>query len=271
MLVLGAALALWIGSAATARADYYGYAQEQVSNLAFTGATIGTVGTFSQSSASQIGVPSGSEGHTDPLDALQSYVGPSGRPAENTYTPLGLVHPDYIRGDSRITGAFTLNTVAEGFKVAPGSSAGAGAVSLSAPITLSSSGTVTLSFNFNELVSVIQTTIGGGVSASVTLEFDIQNSAGQLVFKSTPDLVNTSFSLTAPGSAGGVPSSGAISITSGTLAAGTYQATLTQKSNVFINAVPEPSSVVLSASAGCPLSCSSAAPASSSSSPRRTW
>jgi hypothetical protein len=242
MLALSAALALWAG---TARADYSGYAEQQISGLGFTGAAIGTLGTGSQSNASQSGVPSGNESHTDTLDALQSYVGPSGRPPENTYTPLGQVHPDYVRGDSQITSAFILNSVAEGSKTFPGSSAGSGSVSLSAPITVSSAGAVTLTFNYSNIVSVFQNSPAGSVSASVSFEFDIQNSSGANIFRSTPDAVNVSFSLTGPGTAG-ASSSGSVTITSGVLAVGTYQATLTEGSRVFINAVvPEPSSFVL--------------------------
>jgi hypothetical protein len=244
MIALGAALALTIASPGTARADYYGYAEQTITSLAFTGATVGTVGMGSQSSASQIGVPGGSESHTASLDALQSFVGPSGRPAENTYTPLGQVHPDYIRGDSQIVAPATLNSVAEGFKTFPGNSAGAGSVSLSAPITVTAAGTVTLSFNFANMVSVFQNSPGGSVAANVTFEFDIQNSSGTNVFRSTPDAVNVSFSLTTIGNAGAT-GSGSVTITSGVLAAGTYQGTITEGSNVFISAVPEPSSVVL--------------------------
>jgi hypothetical protein len=243
ILALGAALALMLGSPVTARADYYGFAEQTISNLVFTGATVGTVATGSQSNASQVGVPNGSESNVAVLDALQSFVGPTARPAENTYTPVGPVNPDYVRGDSQITGAGTLNAVAEGFKRALGTSAGSGSVSLSAPIVVSTTGVVTLTFNYANLVSVFQTNNGGSVAAGVSFDFNIQNSAGVSVFDSAPGVLNNSLSLTSPGSAT-TPGSGTISIST-TLAAGTYQATLIQGARVFINAVPEPSSVAL--------------------------
>jgi hypothetical protein len=249
MLSVAAVLAFVGGSARDVVADYfYGYAHQSYSSLALTGGTIGSFGTGSQSSAAQIGIPGGSEAHTDALDAIQSYVGPVGtRPAENLFTPLGQVNPDYIRGDSLISNAFGLSSVAEGYKVFPGTAAGSGSSTLSTSFTLTAPGTVTLTFNYSQLVSVIQSSLLGSVSASSTFDFNIHDAlSGQTVFDSSPNALNTSFSLTGTGSAGVVTNSGNFSITSSQLTAGTYQVTITEGSRVFIsNPVPEPSSLIL--------------------------
>src|SRR5207249_11608820 len=67
------------------------YSVEQTSSYSVTGATVGSLTLFSNSSASQTASPSGNEAHGDLADALESYVGPApGRPAENTFTPKGM-------------------------------------------------------------------------------------------------------------------------------------------------------------------------------------
>jgi hypothetical protein len=89
----------------------------------------------------------------------------------------------------------------------------------------------------------------GSVAADFKYNFNIQNSIGTLVFSSAPTAVNRSLSLTTIGNISD-PSAGSLSITSGVLSSGTYTATFSGSSHVFLNAVPEPSSYILLGSGG---------------------
>jgi len=233
-----------------ARASFYAYAVQQTSNYTFTGGTIGTLNPLSSTSSAQVGSPSGSEAHTGIFDALQSYVGPvAGRPAENTFTPLGQVNPDYARGDALITAAptpFTTNNVAESYMVtAGGNSAAAGSWAVSAPITVTTAGVVTLGFNYTNQLTLIHTGVPGGVvAADFGYTFTIRDSTGAVVFTSSPNAINADASLLAAGSIS-TPGSGTMSISSGVLAVGTYTASIAGSEHTFISSVPEPSSCVL--------------------------
>jgi hypothetical protein len=231
-------------------ASIYAYAVEQTSAYTFTGATIGVLTPLSSTSSAQVGSPNGSEAHTGTLDALQSYAGPiAGRPAENTFTPLGQVNPDYARGDALVTvppGAFTTNNVAESYMVSTGgNSAASGSWAVSAPITVTTAGAVTLGFNYTNQLTVIHSGVPGGtVAADFGYTFTIRDSTGAVVFTSSPNAINANASLLAAGSIS-TPGSGTISITSGVLAVGTYTASIAGSEHTFINSVPEPSSCVL--------------------------
>jgi hypothetical protein len=233
-----------------ARASFYAYAVEQTNTYTFSGATIGALTPLSSTSAAQVGSPSGGETHSGTLDALQSYVGPiAGRPAENTFTPLGQVNPDYARGDTLVTvppAAFTTNNVSESYMVtAGGNSAASGSWAVSAPITVTTAGAVTLGFNYTNQLTVIHTGVPGGtVAADFGYTFTIRDSTGTVVFTSSPNAINANASLSAVGSIS-TPGSGTMSITSGVLAVGTYTASIAGSEHTFINSVPEPSSCVL--------------------------
>jgi hypothetical protein len=249
------ALVLLCGLAGEARADLYGYSVLETSTYTLSGGTVGTISPNSLTSAAQLGSPSGSESHVGTQDALQSYVGAgAGRPAENTFTPKGMTTPDYTRADALIgSPIFSTNGVAEAFLSIGANAGGAGAWSSSLPITLAASGSVTLSFHYTDELSVVNTgSSPGAVQADFSYLFSIQNSAGNLVFISAPNAVNEAISLISLGSTT-IPGSGSLSITSGTLAAGTYTATISGANHVFMNdpvgtivpVVPEPSSFVL--------------------------
>jgi hypothetical protein len=242
------ALVLLAGLPGAARANFYAYAVQQTSNYTFTGATVGTFTPLTSTSAAQVGSVSGSEAHTGTLDALQSYVGPGGtRPPENTFDPLGLVHPDYARGDAQITiGPFGTKNVAESFLIGPGNSAGSGSWAVNAPITLTAAGVLTLGFNFTNQLTVRNTGVPfpGSAAADFSYTFTIQNAAGDTVFSSSPLAINKNASLTTIGTID-LPTSGPITITTGTLAAGTYTGTIAGSEHVFINSVPEPGSMGL--------------------------
>jgi hypothetical protein len=239
-----------VGGSSPARASFYAYAVEQTNTYTFTGATLGAFSPLSSTSSAQVGAPSGSETHSGTLDALQSYVGPiAGRPAENTFTPLGQVNPDYARGDALVTtppSAITTNNVSESYMVsAGGNSAAAGSWAISAPITVTTAGAVTLGFNYTNQLTVIHTGVpGGSVAADFGYTFTIRDSTGTVVFTSSPNAINATTSLTAVGSIS-TPGSGTISITSGVLAVGTYTMSIAGSEHTFINSVPEPSSCVL--------------------------
>jgi len=241
-------LAAFAGLTGEARANFYAYSVQQTSGYTFSGATVGTLTPLSSTSAAQVGNPSGNEAHTGGLDALQSYAGPAaGRPAENTFTALGQVNPDYARGDALVTAppsAFGTNNVAEAYMIGPGNSAGSGSWAVSAPVVLTTGGALTLTFNYTNRITLVNTgsPAPGAVAADYGYTFTIQNAAGAVVFTSSPSAINNNLSLGTTGSID-LPGSGSISITSTTLTAGTYTATITGSEHTFINTVPEPTSV----------------------------
>jgi len=246
-LVAGAvSFALALGLTGTARANFYAYAVQQTDTYTFSGATVGTLTPLSSTSAAQVGSPSGSEAHTGGFDSLQSYVG-AARPAENTFTALGQVNADYARGDALVTAApspFTTNNVAEAYMIGPGNSAGSGSWAVSAPVTVTTAGALTLGFHYTNRLTLNNTgsPFAGTVAADYGYSFTIQDSAGAIVFSSSPAAVNKNISQTTAGSVD-LPGSGTISITSDTLAVGTYTATISGSEHTFISSVPEPASL----------------------------
>jgi hypothetical protein len=248
-VAVAAALALLAG---TARADFYAYAVQQTTGYTFTGATVGVLSPNSISSAAQTATPAGADAHVGTTDVLQSYVGPAaGKPPENTFTPKGLTTPSYARGDALLSflpGTPVTSNVAELYMVDGGAGTNAGASgswSLSAPIAVTTAGALTLSFLYTNQLTVIHTgTPPGVVQASYSYTFTVQNAAGTVVFTSSPTAINNTISLLGPG-ATTLPGAGTMTITTGTLATGTYTATISGTETVFANAVPEPSTVVL--------------------------
>lgn len=251
-LLAGALVCVAFGLTSEARANFYAYAVQQTSGYTFTGGTLGPITPLSSTSSAQVGNPSGADAHTGGFDALQSYVGPVPRPAENLFTPVGQINPDYARGDALVTAApdaFTTNNVAEAYMVGPGNSAGSGSWAVSAAVTIATAGTVTLGFNYTNLLTVVNTgsPVPGTVIADYGYTFTIRNSAGTVVFQSSPTAVNNSVSLSTIGNIS-TPGSGSVSITSGTLGIGTYTATISGSEHTFINsAVPEPSTLISAA------------------------
>jgi len=252
--------------AGEARAAAYAYSYQQLSNFGFSGANIGTLTTSTSTSAVQGSgaIPSGVDGDVQPLDAREAYVGNAPVPAQNLFTPpVGQVNPDYTRGDVLIAVApsFTISNVAEGYLTPPGTGNSSGQWSVSAPITLTASGTVVLSFNFTNALQVVLTDGPGLASASYEFGYTIVGPGSTLAFTSSLTVVNNGISLVAPGSQSQPTSSGTLTITSGTLAAGTYTATITGSEKIFLSqtaVIPEPASVIilgsgLALSLGCTL------------------
>jgi hypothetical protein len=249
LLASSSALVVLLGMAGGARADIYAYATQQLSSFTFTGATVGTLVPGSTTTAVQVGTPSGSESHIGGADALESYVGPGPRPPENFFGQVGQVNPDYARGDTQIANLLpgvspTLTNVAEAFlHTQGGQSSGIGAWSLSAPFTVSAAGTVTLAFSYSNLLNLVNTSPGNSL-ASYAFDFNIRDAGNSIVFDSAPNAVNNGASLNSPGSVN-IPGSGTLSITSGTLAPGTYTGTISGTERVFLQAVPEPSPLAM--------------------------
>jgi hypothetical protein len=245
------ALVLLAGLPGEARANFYAYAVQQTSGYTFTGATVGTLTPLTSTSAAQVsGIISGAVAHSGTLSPGQSYVGLAGTaPLPLTFTPKGLVDPDYARGDSLITAApaaFGTNNVAEAFMIGPGNSAGSGSWAVSAPITLTAAGVLTLGFNFTNQLTLLHTgsPFPGTVAADFSYTFTVQNAAGAVVFTNSPAAINSNASLTIPGSIN-LPGSGSITISTTTLPAGTYTGTIAGSEHTFINSVPEPGSMGL--------------------------
>jgi hypothetical protein len=225
------------------------YSTQETDSYTFTGATVGLTSPLSSSSAASTGTPAGSESNTGTLDVGQSYVGPAiGRPAENTFTPVGLSLPDYVRGDALTTPLpiFTTNNVAEAFFTGSGNAAGSGSWAVTAPISLSAAGTLSLTFHYtNDLALAITGPAPGSVAADYNYTVTIRDSSGAVVYTASPDVVNNALSLIAPGAID-LPGSGILTITSGVLTAGTYTGSIQGSEHVFVDsAVPEPSSAVL--------------------------
>ena len=167
-LIAGALSVALLATQGEARASLYTYSTQQISNIGFTGGTIGALASSSTASAVS---DSGSEGHVNGADSLQSYVGPAPRPAENFFGQVGQTNPNFVRGDVLVSPTTTATTVAEGYLVGLGTSAGSGAFSLTGLLTVTNSGAVTLNFNYTNLLQVINT---GGTptnSASATYSF----------------------------------------------------------------------------------------------------
>jgi len=250
-----AALALLATLAGEARAASYAYATQSLNTFAFSstpaGATIGTLTTQASTSAVNTGgaIPSGVAGDTAAFDPAAAFVGLGGGPGQNVFTAVGPSNPDYSRGDALITSpGFATSTVGEAFMTPPARETGSGSFIVSAPITLTQAGTVTLTFNYTNDLNIFLTEGPGLASASNSFNFTITTLSGTtILFSSAPTAVNNSVSLTSVGSNDISPGAGSISITSGVLAAGTYNASISGASKVEVNQVlvPEPSSVVL--------------------------
>lgn len=242
------AIGLLAGAASGARADVYAYSTQTLDNFTFTGAAIQMpLTTSTQDSAILTGFPGAV--NQDPTDALVSFVGAANAGSAQNFFGQGgaLGSPSFARGDVRWAGGVA-STVAEGSLIVPGQASGAASFNISAFITLSAAGVVTLGFDYdNDLVAQIAGSYAGLAAANYSFNFTITNQAGNnVLFSSSPDEVNTSVSvIVSPGSI--IESaSGSVSITSTTLQAGTYLATITGSSQISLRqAVPEPTSVAL--------------------------
>jgi len=240
------ALALTLAWATPARASLYSYAQQQTSGYVVSGATLGPISPNSSSSSAQIASPTGFDSHVGTTDTLESYVGPPLKPGENSFVPKGTTNPDYSRGDALVTlaPAFSTNNVAETFLGGTGNAQGAGGWSASSTLTVpAGAGPASITFQYSN--SLIVTEAGaptGTVQATYSYNLNLQDTAGNIVFSTSPNQVNKSISLLTTGSTA-IPGTGALTITFPTLSPGNYTLTINGNEQVFANAVPEPTTM----------------------------
>jgi hypothetical protein len=250
---------LMTGIAGQAQANSYAFSSLQLSGYSYTGAaTVGTSTIGLNNVAIQTGVPNGS---ANTLDGSQAYVGPAGTaPSENTFTAKGTVNPDYVRSDSQATATVpssgVTNTVAEGFlTTGGGQSSGTTSIQISTPFTTTgTSSTVVLSFSAtSQLAATVTAPVPATAQANFTYNYTIKDSLGNIVFNSTSQtvpngLVNQSVSQTTLGSSTVPLTTTPVTFTATGLGAGSYTATITQTSVVFLTqaaAIPEPSSLLM--------------------------
>jgi len=266
LLGLLTGFAMMAGLAANARADIaYAYAEQTISNVSLTPAsgTLTAVGSLNTSTLDGATVNGNGVSKSDPLDALQSYFGPS-PPPENTFTrtatgvlPAGA---SFTRGDVQIA---NLNTAAVGNVVSesllngvgPASETGNSALTATFTFTPTATGTLSVGYNYANDIYVVTTGLGAA-SASYNFDFTIKDAAGNVVFLygSSPLSANTNLTLSAPPQGGEIIRSGHDTVTTGTLNAGTtYTLIFSEKTATSVSipaAVPEPGSMTLAALAG---------------------
>jgi hypothetical protein len=261
-----AASALVTGLAGSARADIaYGYAEQTISNVMLLPAA-GTLGgvTINNTSTTDGATTDGSGiSRSDPIDAPQTYFGPSA-PPENTFvrtaTGVNPGGPSFTRGDVQIaglgTGSPVGNVVSESMLNGTGPHSETGQSTLTATVTFtpSANGALTIKYNFANDLYVVATG-AGTATASYNFDFTIKDSAGNIVFRygSTPQSANTNLTLSSPPGGPEVFGNGMDTVTTGTLQAGqAYTLAFSEKTatSVTLAAVPEPGPIALAAVAG---------------------
>jgi hypothetical protein len=257
-----AASALVAGLAASARADIaYGYAEQTISNVALTPAsgTLGGVTIVNTSTADGATQDGSGLSKSDPIDAPQTYFGPSA-PPENTFvrtaTGTNPSGTSFTRGDVQIANLSTApmgNVVSESLLNGTGPHSETGNSGLTATVTFtpSATGALTIKYNFANDIYVV-TTGGGNATASYGFNITIKNSAGGIVASFAS--ANANLSLSSPPNGTELTNSGMDSFTTASsLTAGqTYTLVFseTTASSVTLAAVPEPGPIALAAVAG---------------------
>lgn len=247
------AIGLLVVTGPSARADAYAYSQQTLKNFVLSVTPTGALSTSTGSAASLNG--SGSS-HNDPTDTLQTFVGDGSlNPGENKFIQAGALGSNtFARGDAQWDPTFnggkgSISTVAEGAMNTYGTAAGSSDFNLTATLTLTSAQAVTLSFDWlNSLRVDYSGTLMGLAAANFDANFTVvfKNSSGTVVFDESPKDLNKSFSLIAAGSHAEMGLSGSILLTTATLAADTYTATITGGSQVSLEqVVPEPASMIM--------------------------
>jgi hypothetical protein len=242
------AVGILAAGALEARADVYAYSRQTLSGLIVQGTTVSSLTTSTQDSATLNG--SGpANGNT--TDAPQAFVGDGSlNPGQNFFGRAGAIgSPTFARGDVLWGGAAGgASTVAEGSISGYGEASGSASYTLTADFALGASGTVGLSFDFlnSAIVDFVGSSLGlAAADFNSNLTIVITDSNGEVVWDESPEELNSSLSLIAPGSlTDGV--GGTFTFMTGVLDAGDYTATLSGSSEIALRqAVPEPSSVAL--------------------------
>jgi len=266
LLGLLTAFALMAGLSANARADIaYAYAEQTISGVTLTpsSGTLTAVGSLNTSTLDGATVNGSGISKSDPLDALQTYFGPT-PPPENTFvrTATGVLPAgaSFTRGDVQIanlnTAAATGNVVSESLlNTTSGPASETGNSALTATFIFTPTNTSTLSVKYSYLNDIYVATTGlGAASASYNFDFTIKDAAGNVVFLygSTPQSANTNLALSAPPQGGEIIRTGTDTVTTGTLTGGaTYTLIFTEKTATSVAlSVPEPGSMTLAAVAG---------------------
>ncbi len=191
----------------------YAYAQQQITNLQLNGTnvTFGAVTWGTSTYANERANPPGtaaSTNFTSFADSIQSFVGTGPAPGQNSFTPYGLINNDYTRGDVLISntallaGTASLNSVAEGYLVAPpdemDTGSGNGSWSFSTSFKPTAAGaSINYSASFaNALRAVNYGPIFQSANAVYTFDFSITDTVlHQTVFRSSPTTVNSGTTL----------------------------------------------------------------------------
>jgi len=231
-----------LGLAAGAGADSisYAFAEQTISGVTVSGATVGALKTGTDSAATLGG---SGIAFSDPTDAAEAFLGAAPPAPQNffmRYAPslaAASALGTFIRGDTAVSPVISLSVVAESYlngNSSPGS--GHGGLDLTAPLTLSSSGPVTFSWNYLNDADVA-TSNGGSAQAVFKFNLTIKDITGNVVFSNSPSALN--LGVGSPPNGGEIHGSGSMSITSGTLTPGTYSATLSESADSFVS-VPSP-------------------------------
>jgi len=282
-----AAFALALGVTTHARADVaYAFSQQQISNLIVSSATGGV--TITASGSIQTGSNTGASfasgvSATDPVDAPQSYLGPTPVPPENffghvatfptadpvpagtapTGTTTGATLTNFTRGDSAFTAAtvnnlfttgVTTNNVAESFlNTGVLTASGTGGWSINASFTVSATTALNIGYGFNNSIYTIATGTAATAQANYHLGFVIRNASGSTVFESNPSDTNQTFG-SPPNISAMLNTSGNGAVSTGAttfLAGQVYTITIAGNENTFVRlSVPEPGPIALAAVAG---------------------
>jgi len=270
-LLVAAVLAMTVGAATCARADMtYAFAQQQAT---FTVNGAGITGSFSSSSTSAEATVNGSgSSNSDPVDALQAYLGAAPPAPQNDFSryssfvatsPPGPQAGSFTRGDALLTspanlfttGANTSN-VAESFlnsTSGSGPETGAGSWSLNGSFT-AAAGTNSVGVDFSWNNDILASVTGGGTaSGSFKVTIAVKDQHSHEVEATLADL-NAARSAP-PNSTESITSGvGSLSLGLGGLTAGdtmSISITGTELSSVSALApVPEPATIVMAGVGG---------------------
>jgi len=251
-----AALALVAGFGSNARADVaYAFATQTISAVTVTpGVTLtSAVSNTTQDSATLNGA---GISNSNPLDALQAYLGGLPAAPQNFFAPYApgsppvspTVPPSFTRGDAFIASlsgpANSASTVAESYinGPPPNTEQGSGGGLAAFNFTVGTATALTIAYNYaNDIFAF--TTGTGTATASYGFNITIRT-GGTVVFNSTT--ANTNLSISAPQQAPRNTRSGAEAVITPILAVGTpYTLTFSITSQSSVAVVPEPASMAL--------------------------
>jgi hypothetical protein len=257
-----AALALAAASTGVARADIaYAFAEQTITNVAITPTVTFTTATSTSAQDSATINGSGTSA-SDPLDALQTFLGGTPAAPQNSFVRYATGNPpaspttppSFTRADALITtsgqgtGINSAAVVAESFLNTttvghPNTETGNSGDTASVSFTLSTATALSISYGFANDLFVFST---GVASASANYHFNItiKDGAGNVVFTSATG--NTNLSLSAPPQGAEVIKSGSETVTTPVLSTGTtYTMSVSSTAQSEVTAVPEPASLAL--------------------------